>query len=190
MNTKQLFIRLATSRSLSDTFKEAVETELRSLTLPKNFLLLHPDTIADHLYFLNDGFVMSYSYMDGKKVTEKFWKQNQFITSFESFVEQKPAHEYIQLMTPCELLCIRHDRLQHLLDNLAEAATIYQHALHQHYIYSLKRTQEIKRLHAQVRFENLLRAFPKIEQLVSQDCIASYLGITPQSLSRIKRHKK
>src|SRR3989337_558433 len=98
MNTAELFKVLSGIYPLSERFKRSLEKELNALTLPKNYLLLEAPKIADQAYFLNKGFAMAYSYHDGKKYIEAFWKSGQIMVSSNSFFEQVPSMEYIQLM--------------------------------------------------------------------------------------------
>src|SRR5687768_9326818 len=98
MDTKELFKVLAEIYPLSGGFKESLEKELIQLSLPQNHLLLEAPKIADHAYFLNKGFAMGYTFVNGKKSIEAFWKAGQIIVSSNSFFEQLPSLEYIQLM--------------------------------------------------------------------------------------------
>lgn len=189
MNTEGLFNALSAIHSLSRGFKKSLEKALIPLTLPKNHLLLEAPKIAEHAYFLNKGFAMAYTFVDGKRNTEAFWKAGQIMMSSNSFFEQVPSMEYIQLMQKSDVLCISYASVQNLFNNFPEANYIYQIIMNRHYENSRNRIHDMQRLDALQRFKKLLRIFPDIEQIVPQDCIASYLGITPQSLSRLKRQK-
>ena len=187
MNTEGLFNVLAAYHPLSDEFKTALEKELIPLSLPKNYLLLEAPKIATHAYFLDKGFAMSYSFLNGKKVTENFWKSKQIMVAFESFFDQTPSMECIQLMRKSDVLCISYDSVQTMFELFPEAHRIYRGIMNKHYAQSRARTRNMQRLKARQRLEKLLAVFPDIEMIVSQDAIASYLGITAQSLARIKR---
>lgn len=190
MSSEGLFNVLATYHPLSEDFRKAVEKELIAMSLPKNHVLLKAPAISTHAYFLDKGFAMSYSFYDGEKVTEEFWASGQIMIAFESFFEQTPSSISIQLMKKSDILCISHASVQRLLEAYPEAQRIYRSIMNRHYAHSLTRIRDMQRLKASKRLEKLLASYPGIEMVVSQDAIASYLGITAQSLARIKRNRK
>ncbi len=189
MNTDELFKVLSAIHPLSFAFKQALSKELTTLSLPRNHLLVEAPKIADKAYFIEKGFAMSYSYMDGKKFIEGFWKAGDIMTSANSFYEQTPSVETIQLLDACQLFCLSHSGLLKLFEKHQETHYLYHKIMNYHYSKCRNRIHDIQRLSALQRFEKLLKFYHEIEQFASQENIASYLAITPQSLSRIKRNK-
>ncbi|MEJ0055986.1 MAG: Crp/Fnr family transcriptional regulator [Bacteroidota bacterium] len=170
--------------------KKALEKELVALSFPKNYLLLEAPRTDGFAYFLNEGFAMSYTFVDGKKRVESFWKAGQIMISSKSFFEQVPSTESIQLMENSELLCISYAGVMRLFERWPEANSLYRHIMIQCFEQIQDRVHDLQQLTAEQRHQKLLETFPDIEQIISQDYIASYLGITPQSLSRIKRLRR
>ena len=189
MNIAGLFNVLASYYPLSKDFKNELEKGMIPLSRPKNHILLEAPTISNHAYYLEDGFAVSYSFHEGKKKTETFWKPGDIIVSFESFFEQVPSMETIQLLRKSDALCISHHRVMDLLEKFPEAQQICRAIIIRHYAHCRARLHDMQRLSAHQRFEKLLHAYPDLEITVSQDSIASYLGITAQSLSRMKRNE-
>lgn len=187
MNTEKLFQELSTIHPVSEEFKIAVEKELTLLSLPKYYLLLEAPNISGHAYFLNNGSAITYTFVKGKKQTEAFWSTGKIIVSAKSFFEQVPSREFIQLMEQADVLHIRYNSVLKLLDTFPEANHIYRITMNQYYEQSKERTRDMQHLTAKERYQKLLKNFPHIEQISAQEHIASYLGITPQSLSRLKR---
>lgn len=185
-----LFELLSKINVLSETFKEALRKELIPISLPKNHILLEAPKIAQHLYFIKNGFAMSYNFHEGRRVVENFWQSNEVITSTNSFIEQIPSKEFVQLMENSDLLCISYAGAQRILQEFPEAQNTYHILLNRHYENCRKRIQEMQRLSAPERFTKLLTTYRHVEQIIPQDAISSYLGITPQSLSRIKRNER
>ncbi|HMI67797.1 MAG TPA: Crp/Fnr family transcriptional regulator [Cyclobacteriaceae bacterium] len=185
----ELFKVLSAIHPLSKNFKRALERELLPLSLPKHHMLLEVPDISRYAYFLSSGFAMAFAFVHGKKVTEAFWTPGQILVASSSFFEQVPSAEYIQLMDKSELLCISYDSVQKLFSLYPEATHLYRIIMNRQYGQSRMRVQDFRRLSAQERLEKLISIIPDIEQTIPQESIASYLGITPQSLSRLKRKK-
>lgn len=187
MSTDRLFHVLSSIQPLSEDFKTALEKDLIPFTLPKNYILLDPPRVSEHVYFLDNGFAMSYSFFDGRKITESFWQSGQIMVAFESFFEQQPSLEAIQLMTKSDVFCISYVSAQRMCESFPEAQKLYRAIMNHEYADSRRRIRDMQRLNALQRYEKLLVTFPDIELIVPQDSIASYLGIAAQSLSRLKR---
>ncbi|HLT81572.1 MAG TPA: Crp/Fnr family transcriptional regulator [Cyclobacteriaceae bacterium] len=190
MQFERLFSFLTEIHPISDAFRASIERKLQAISLPKNHLLLEAPRVSDYAWFLDSGFAMSYAYtLNGMRV-ENFWKSGEIILSVKSFFEQAPAKENIQLMTSAEVFFISYKSVQELFQAYPEAHFIYETVVNRYYEASRERTNDMLHLGAADRYKKLLSIFPQIEQMVSQEHIASYLGIAPQSLSRLKRHMR
>lgn len=190
MNTDRLFSALSAIHPITDAFKDAVEKVLTPLSLPAYFLLLEAPKIAEYACFLDEGFAMSYVFVKGRKHVENFWSSGQFIISVSSFFEQVPSREFIQLRDNSEILCLSYAEVRKLFHTFPEAHAIYCLMMNQYYESSRERTRDMQQLTAEGRYDKLIQSYPVVERHVTQEDIASYLGITPQSLSRIKRRRR
>jgi CRP-like cAMP-binding protein len=190
LNHDRLLQVLTAAHPLTEAFEDALVQELVPLSLPAHYILLEAPRTASHLYFLNKGFAMGYRYREGRKEVEEFWVPGQFIVSVRSFFEQRGAEEFIQVITPSELWCIGYERFIELLHAFPEGNSLQRILMSECYEHYRERLRETVRLSGGDRYRKLVQEYPAIEQLVSQEQIASYLGITPQSLSRIKRQHK
>lgn len=182
-----LFGLLSTIHPLSPTVREAIEKELAALSLPKDYLLLEAPRVADHAYYLNTGFALTFSYINGEKQIDAFWKAGQIMFSARSLFEQIPSTENIQLVQQSDLLCISYKSIMKLFETFPEVNFIYRVVMNQYYENLRERIRDLQLLSAVDRYKKLLNDFRGIEQIIPQEYIASYLGITPQSLSRIRR---
>ena len=178
---------LSSIETLSDNFIEELKKRMVLLSLPKSHMLLEAAKIADHAYFLNYGVAMSFRYVNGKKHVEEFYPAGRIIISPRSFFEQIPSKESIQLIEQSEVLHINYKDVMDLLAQFQEANRIYRVTMNLYYEESRDRIHDLQHLSAVERYEKLQGAIPNIEQLVPQEHIASYLGIAPQSLSRLKK---
>src|SRR5688500_12580652 len=120
MNAEEIFKVLSPIHPLSEDFKNSFIKNLTPLTLPKNHLLLEAPKISDHIYFLNKGFGMGYTFVEGRRYVTGFWKAGQMMISYKSFFEKTPSLEYIQVVTKSEVHCLSYSALQYLLSAFAE----------------------------------------------------------------------
>jgi CRP-like cAMP-binding protein len=187
MNLERLFEVLSAMQPLSDSFKVALEKEMVHLSLPKDYFLLEAPKVSEHAYFIAEGFAMSYTFIKGKKQIERFFASGQIIVSPKSFFEQTATDEFIQLMEQSDVLHIHYSAVLQLLQNFPEANAIYRMVMNQYLEQFRERVHDMQHLSALERFKKLRKHFPGIEQVVPQEYLASYLGIAPQSLSRLKR---
>ncbi len=189
MNTDNLITALNRYHPVSDNLAAAILQATTSLSFPKNYCLLEAPKIAAHAYFLEQGFAMSYSYVNGKKHIEHFWAPNQFIISVKSFFEQVGATEHIQLLADSTVTCMSHTNAMRLFATYPEALFLYKKIVHHYYEHSRERLRDMHLLSAAQRYVKLIRTLPALETYAHQAHIASYLGIKSQSLSRIKKYK-
>lgn len=184
---ERLFQVLSAMHPLSDNFKEALKKNMTMLSLPKHHMLLEAPKVSEHAYFLDNGFVMSYSFVNGKKQVEHFWQRGQIIVSAKSFFERIPSVEFIQLMQQSDVLYISHESVLKLFASHEEANFIYRVVMNQYYELGRERIRDLQHMNAVQRYNKLINSFPHIEQVIPSEYVASYLGMVPQSLSRVKR---
>jgi len=187
MPLNHLFDVLAEIHTLSVPFKRALERACVLQAFPKDHFLLETPHVADQAFFLHSGFAMSYSFFKRRKQIEHFWREGDFIISMKSFFEQVPSAEFIQLMMPSDVLCISYNSLIDFLEKFPEANYIYRVIMSRHFECGRLRVRDLQHTNSLKRLQKLVKKLPEIEQVVPQADIASYLGIAPQSLSRVKK---
>jgi CRP/FNR family transcriptional regulator, anaerobic regulatory protein len=187
MKTDKLFELLAGIYPLSNGFRETLSKLLVQLSLPKNHMFLEPPNIAGFACYIETGFAFSYTYIDGKKNIERLWTAGEIMISPKSFFEQRPSTEFIQLALPSELLCISYSNQLLLFDAHPETHFLTRAIMNVYIEHARERAFDMKNFSALERYHQLLAKFPLIEQILSQEQIASYIGVAPQSLSRMKR---
>lgn len=187
MEVEGLFRLLSSIHPITPTFREAIENEFTELSLPKDYLLLEAPRVADYAYYLYKGFAVTFSYVNGEKQIDGFWREGQIVFSASSLFEQTPSNECIQLVQQGDLLCISYRSIMKLFESFPEANFIYRVVMNRYYEHSRERIRELQLLNGVERYKRLLSDYKGIEQIIPQEYIASYLGITPQSLSRIRR---
>lgn len=156
------------------------------VVLPKNEFLITEGRVCRHLYFLEQGCVRGFYNLEGKEITHWFGFENDFVTSFHSLITQSPAVENIQLMEGCVLWAISKDALTELLNEYHEAERLVRVAYEKYYIRLEERFVNAQFWTAAERYEELLERSPHIIERVSLGYIASYLGISQETLSRVR----
>jgi CRP-like cAMP-binding protein len=187
MGKSQLYSLLSRIVPLSEHFERVLTETLIPLSLPNRYMLLEAPKVSDHAYYIESGYVMSFSFYKGRKQVDGFYGSGQIVFSPKSFFDQVPSVEFLQVMTGSEFLCISYANMVNLLSSFKEANIIQRALMIEYYQRERERIDDMRRLDTVGRHQKLLKTFPKIEQLVPQESIASYLGITPQTLSRIKK---
>jgi len=158
------------------------------LALKKNTVVAAVGEVPHQLYFINSGYMRLY-YADerGEEATTYLGLPNDFLASFLSFVHQQPAAESLATITACDVLRIAHADLLALIQ-ASEAfqqfsLLIFEKAMGA----AAQRANSLATRSAEQRYQHLLVARPDLALHVPVRHLASYLGITPESLSRIRR---
>ena len=168
-----------------------IESQIKSeyLSVPSKAILLEEGKVAEKLYLIRKGCLRLFFYNEGKDITFQFFLEGDFVASFDSLYKRTPSLFYLESIEPTELTAIRREDFYNLINNNLSFRQLYEeklidrfHAYQQLFLSRIKNTP-------QRRYEELLKEYPNIIQRVPQHYIASYLGITPVSLSRIRnRH--
>ena len=152
----------------------------------KNDHLLTEGKTCKHLYFLCQGALRGYYILDGKEITHWFAFENDFVTSFHSFITGEPAVENLQLLEGSILLSISRDSLTQLLNQYHEIERVVRIAYEKYYIRLEERFVNAQFKTAAERYETLLSQTPHIDERVPLGQIASYLGVSQETLSRVR----
>lgn len=166
----------------------AVETAFEPVLFPKNRIIEEAGAVPKYLYFVVAGFVRLFYYDEqGNEITSHINCPPGFITSYFSFVQQTKAQDNVECVTECELLRISKASLDALFEQSEHlknfSIAIFQESL----AYNEKRANELATSSAEQRYRALLAKSPEILHHVPLQYIASFLGIKPESLSRIRR---
>jgi CRP-like cAMP-binding protein len=183
---EKLLTHLQSYYQLGDAAQSALHDAFEELVLSKNDFLLVEGKICRHLYFLESGALRGYYTLEGKEITHWFGFEEDFVTSFHSFITGKPAVENIQLLEGSILWSISKESLTALLNQYHEIERVLRIAYEKYYIRLEERFVNAQFKTAAERYGNLLQQAPHILERVSLGQVASYLGISQETLSRIR----
>jgi len=156
----------------------------------KQSIILKEGNKGDYMYFLYNGCLRTFYLKDGKEITDRFAFEFDFISSIDSFYHNLPSKYNFELLEDTIFISIKRDDIfrltekHHCFEKLARIA-ITKTMLELH-----KRIISMQFETAKQKFDNLLAFRPDIIQRVPLTYIASYLGITLETLSRIRNPKK
>lgn len=168
--------------SILEQFNKSVSR----LSIPSKTTLLYEGKVADKLYWIKKGCLRLFFYNEGKDVTFQFFFENDYVASFTSLYKHQPSYFSLESIEPTEMLVIKRERLYNLIEQIPSIRIAYEEKLIDRlHIYQQLFLSRIKDTPRQ-RYEELLKEHLDIIQHVPQHYIASYLGITPVSLSRIR----
>lgn len=172
--------------TLSEESNQAFLDAWKHWKTPKDFFLLKENTVSDYIYFIEKGVARIYYYKNGKEITEWIALDEQFFLSITSFFQRTPSHLIIQTIEPSEVYGIHHDDFMNLADKYHDVERLLRKMVTASLILSQIRMDSIQFESAQQRYEKLLQTTPQIVQRVPLTYIASFLGITLETLSRIR----
>jgi CRP-like cAMP-binding protein len=167
--------------------QEVVE-KFQTREIAKNQFLLKEGAVARESHYLETGLMRAYTYdLDGNDVTTAFYSGTNSSTDIFSFFKQVPSRENIQALTDCQTWYITYEDMQTSFHTLPEFREFGRLMLINN--YGLLKQRMLSTLHetAEQRYAHLLESNPEILQNAPLKHIASYLGITDTSLSRIRK---
>jgi len=172
---------------LSQAYHERLKQQLEILNLPAKTLLLQPGEICRHIYFISSGLVRIYSIDEmGKEKTIIFMGPGELAVDVSSFYEQTPATEYLETLQPTTIQSLTWHQLNSFYADFKEGNYIGRIITQKYLVLAVERNMELLANSVETRYHSLLRQYPMIEQQVTQAHIASYLGISRETLSRLK----
>ncbi|HCT23894.1 MAG TPA: cyclic nucleotide-binding protein [Chitinophagaceae bacterium] len=151
-----------------------------------NNVLLHIGQVSNHIYFASSGIARIYYNKHGKEITEWIAMAPGFFFSITSFFHRKPSRLGIHLIAPSKIYGIHHDTMMELASKHHSVETWFRNAMSGALILSQERMDSILFETAQQRYERLLLEQPELIQKVPLSYIASFLGITQETLSRMR----
>lgn len=152
----------------------------------KNSILHESGKVCDYMYIITSGVARVFYYKEDKDITCYFAAEQETITCIDSFIQRKKSKYNLEALEDLEVLRIAHSDL----DNLFESHPKYEHFgrlfLQQLYIDLVERIDDLLLKTAQERYETLLEKKPHLFQRVASKHIASFLGMTAETFSRVR----
>ena len=166
---------------------KAFEEILQTKKLKRKELLLKEGQVCTFIAFLNSGVLREYSYQHDKEITMDFVGENQFTSDYQSFILRTPSIQYLEALTDVDLLILKKDAVDGLFDKYKIWERFGRLIIEKVFCnVEAKRKRIIATTHEE-QYREFAASYPEIIQQVPQYYIASYLGLTPEHLSRIRK---
>lgn len=152
----------------------------------RDHTLLREHAVADYIYYIHKGMARIYYRKGGKEITEWIAPQGTFLLSITSFFRRVPGKLVIHTLEASEVMGIHYNDLNRLAAEHHEIETLYRKMLSGSLILSQLRMESIQFETAEQRYKKLIGQHPEFIQKVPLSYLASFLGVTPETLSRIR----
>jgi CRP-like cAMP-binding protein len=188
MANEKLLTFLQSTAPLTAAQVQAIAAEFKPLQLKKHDFLLRAGTVSDDYVVLETGLLRGFAYDPaGHDVTTGFYGPGEVVFEVASFFQRTPSHEYVQALTDCVGWRLSFAQLNALFHARPEFRELGRAVLVRGFAALKTRMLATITEPAAVRYEQLLQARPDLAQHAPLKHIASYLGVTDTSLSRIRK---
>jgi CRP/FNR family transcriptional regulator, anaerobic regulatory protein len=173
-------------QKLTKEDKDLFDSLLNRSKFQKGTILIKENTVADKMFYIVKGACRSYFIKDGEPITDFFFFENSFATDFASWCSNKPSTLILECIEDCELDSIHKKDLEKLYATNHAFSEIGRIMAEYSYLEIEERMRLLHTESLEIKYYWMIQNFPQIFQRVPQHFIATYLGVKPQSLSRLR----
>jgi CRP/FNR family transcriptional regulator, anaerobic regulatory protein len=174
---------VALSQNDENAFLEIIEIKKY---IKKEFIL-EEGQVCDKIFFINDGCARDFFNIDGEEKIVEFFFENKWFTDYSSFLTGQPTLENLQAIEPCEVVYFKKSDLYNLYTTNPVFEKVGRVMAENAFMSLMNLTSMRTNQEPEERYLNLLKQRPELMERIPQHYLASYLGIKPQSLSRIRK---
>lgn len=162
-------------------------SKLKQTNFPKKALLLKTGQVENHLSFIEKGTVRFYTPKEDNDITFGFKFENQFVSAYDSFITQSKSSYQIETLTHTVLWQLTFQDLQDIYRETTVGNIIGRKVAENLFMMKARRELSLLNETAEKRYLNLFSEQPKLIKEIPLKYLASYIGVTPQALSRIRK---
>ena len=173
---------------VTDAQFDQLSKHLKRRSLPKGTVLLRPGEICEHSFFVEKGLLRSYTVDSaGKEHIIQFASENWFLSDRSSVYFNEPSDFFIDVIEESSVIFFDRGFIEYASGIIREFRAYNDRMLHKHILHMQKRLNSLLGSTAERRYMDFIKLYPDLTLRVPQWMIASYLGITPESLSRVRK---
>ena len=172
--------------ALSPAEEALITTWFTPEDLAKGDFFLRPGEVSRKIGFVRQGVFRNFQGRDGDEHTYYFGREGEFIGDYESFLPAQPARHGIQALEDARLFTISHANLQRLYREVREGEKFGRLVAEYLFVDVLRQLTSFYEETPEERYARFVGTYPDLQQRIPQYYIASYVGVKPQSLSRIR----
>ncbi len=188
MKEEHFLKNLFTSKDFKENELEQIIPKFKQVSFSKNEYLLREGKTENQYWFLESGFARSYvNDVNGNDITTNFYSSGDIVIDWSSFFLRNPTRENIQALTDCKCWQLDFETFQQLFHSIEAFREQGRRRLVSSYFALKNKTESLIAEEAKDRYLKLLREKPQIVHNVALKHIATFLGITDTSLSRIRK---
>jgi len=184
---ESLIRTIKTYISLTPEEEDIVSSLFTPLQLAPGAYFLEEGKICRHVAFIHKGLLRYYINDNGVERTMYFNRENEFVCNYPSFLPQIPSDKSIQAVEETELYLISYENLQRFYKEIKEGEKFGRVAIEYVFLSAIQQLDSLYTDPPEQRYQRFLSIYPDLVQRLPQYFIASYVGIKPQSLSRIRK---
>jgi len=166
---------------------DLIKSCFKPFFLAKGNFYLRAGEINKHVGFLDKGLVRYFVYKNDEESTFEFTKEGEFIADYQSFNNHSSSLQNIQAIEDCELLVINYSDVQTIFDTTKNGNLIGRHIIEHRFDVMVSHLLGLYMQNPEERYKSFVRQYSDLTQRIPQYLIASFVGVQPQSLSRIRR---
>ena len=172
---------------LDEKEEELIKGSFKPLDLDKGNFFLKAGDINRHVGFLQKGLVRYFVYNDGEESTFEFTKEGEFVADYQSFNNKTASIQNIQAIEDCKMLIINYPDVQTIFNTTKNGNLIGRHIIEHRFDVMVNQLLAIYMQNHEERYKRFVEHYEDLTQRIPQYLIASYVGVKPPSLSRIRR---
>jgi CRP-like cAMP-binding protein len=173
--------------TLSSEEAEAITENLPVKEFKKGTILLREGQVSKTCYFNIQGLVRKYFIVNGEEWTVEFYTEEQSIASLQSYLNKTPANHYFECLEDCRLAVLQYEREQELFKRVPGFESLCRVSMEEDFGKQQETLASYITTSPESRYLDLLKSRPDLIKRVPQYHLSSYLGVKPESLSRIRK---
>jgi CRP-like cAMP-binding protein len=186
LDVQELLSQIKTIHLISSASGQKLSSICKEVNFTKGKNIQEIGHTCKTIYFVKKGVVRIYYFKEAIDITESFEFENAFVARAESLFTGKPSRKAIQAIEDTILIAVDSNKLFKLFDTHPDLERLFRKIIETSYVNTVNRIESLQFNTAEERYKTLLKAAPDVLKRIPLKYVASYLGITQVSLSRIR----